>query len=165
MSGGKLELEDGIGGHYAGFKAPDTALAADLSWTLPTVDGAAGQALVTDGSGILSWVDQGQGPQGLMGPQGPQGEISVWKVPTNGSLPEVTAVGDLALVTSTGFQLPVNPAYNNGNPWLPVLQGSVLRSSNGTSWDQQPVLNVIGAGWKVVTASDSTPSPTEVGVM
>jgi len=57
MSGGKLKLEDGIGGHYAGFKAPDTALAADLSWTLPSVDGTAGQALVTDGSKTLAWAD------------------------------------------------------------------------------------------------------------
>jgi hypothetical protein len=37
-----------------GFKAPDS-IGADVIWTLPGVDGAAGQFLSTDGSGNLSW--------------------------------------------------------------------------------------------------------------
>ena len=41
------------GTNYTGFTAP--ALGADVIYTLPTADGAAGQALVTDGAGALSW--------------------------------------------------------------------------------------------------------------
>ncbi len=38
---------------YNGFRAP--AVAGTAIWTLPSADGTAGQALVTNGSGILSW--------------------------------------------------------------------------------------------------------------
>ena len=42
------------GTNYVGFQAP-AAVAADVLWTLPAVDGNAGQALVTNGSAVLSW--------------------------------------------------------------------------------------------------------------
>lgn len=42
------------GSHYVGFKAADS-IAANVIWTLPDADGADGQAIVTDGSGGLSW--------------------------------------------------------------------------------------------------------------
>jgi hypothetical protein len=48
-----LELAAG-GVNYVGFKAPD-AIAANRIWTLPNADGAAGQLLSTNGSGILGW--------------------------------------------------------------------------------------------------------------
>lgn len=41
------------GANYVGFKAP--ALTANKIWTLPSSDGTAGQALVTDGAGVLSF--------------------------------------------------------------------------------------------------------------
>ncbi len=47
-------VETGGGTDYVGFQAP-AAVTANQVWTLPAADGAAGQALVTDGSGILSW--------------------------------------------------------------------------------------------------------------
>jgi len=79
-TGGKLKLEDGIGGHYAGFKAPDTALAADLSWTLPPGDGTAGQALVTDGAKNLSFASGG-GPVELVATWGSvSGAGNAWLV-------------------------------------------------------------------------------------
>ena len=43
--------------------------------TYPNTDGTAGQVLKTNGSGVLSWVDPANGPQGDIGPQGPQGDI------------------------------------------------------------------------------------------
>ncbi|MBI5478639.1 MAG: tail fiber domain-containing protein [Deltaproteobacteria bacterium] len=42
------------GGQYVGFKAPD-AIAANVIWTLPAVDGTSGQVLGTDGTGHLAW--------------------------------------------------------------------------------------------------------------
>lgn len=42
--------------NYVELKAPN-ALAATLSFTLPGLDGAAGQALVTNGAGVLSWAN------------------------------------------------------------------------------------------------------------
>ena len=42
------------GTNYVGFQAPAT-IAADVLWTLPSVDGTSNQVLKTDGSGTLSW--------------------------------------------------------------------------------------------------------------
>jgi hypothetical protein len=43
------------GTNYVGFQAP-ASVASDVLWTLPGVDGTAGQVLKTDGSGTLSWI-------------------------------------------------------------------------------------------------------------
>jgi hypothetical protein len=51
---GNLRLQDTTGGEYVGIQAPAT-LAASYTLTMPTDDGTSGQALVTDGSGVLSW--------------------------------------------------------------------------------------------------------------
>jgi hypothetical protein len=42
------------GTNYVGLKAP-ASLSADLTYTLPSADGTSGQALVTNGSGVLSF--------------------------------------------------------------------------------------------------------------
>ena len=54
--GGSLELQEGTnnGAHSISLKAPN-AVSADLVLTLPGADGSAGQPLVTDGSGSLSF--------------------------------------------------------------------------------------------------------------
>lgn len=54
--GGSLELQEGTnnGAHSISLKAPNS-VAADKVFTLPGVDGSAGQPLITDGSGVLSF--------------------------------------------------------------------------------------------------------------
>jgi hypothetical protein len=44
------------GSNYVGLKAPDS-VSSNIIWVLPNEDGTPNQALVTDGSGNLSWVD------------------------------------------------------------------------------------------------------------
>ena len=51
---GDLRLQDTTGGEYVALQAPAT-LAASYTLTMPADDGTAGQALITDGSGVLSW--------------------------------------------------------------------------------------------------------------
>jgi len=51
---GTLRLQDTTGGEYVGLRAPGT-LSASYTLTWPADDGTSGQALVTDGSGVLSW--------------------------------------------------------------------------------------------------------------
>jgi len=46
------------GTNHVGLAAPQS-VAADLVWTLPATDGTNGQALVTNGSGVLSWSTAG----------------------------------------------------------------------------------------------------------
>jgi hypothetical protein len=43
------------GTHYVGLKAADS-LVNNVTWTLPTADGASGQVLSTNGSGAMSWM-------------------------------------------------------------------------------------------------------------
>lgn len=62
-STGELRFREIIanGYHYVGFKAP-SSITANKIWTLPATDGSAGQALTTNGSGILSWAAAGGVP-------------------------------------------------------------------------------------------------------
>ena len=51
---GDLRLQDASGGQYVALQAP-TTVASNVTLTLPDNDGDADQALVTDGSGVLSF--------------------------------------------------------------------------------------------------------------
>jgi hypothetical protein len=51
---GDLRLQDTTGGQYVALQAPAT-VATSYTLTLPVDDGTSGQALITDGSGVLSW--------------------------------------------------------------------------------------------------------------
>jgi hypothetical protein len=51
---GPLRLQDTTGGEYVGLRSP-SALGASYTLTFPADDGTSGQALITDGSGGLSW--------------------------------------------------------------------------------------------------------------
>jgi hypothetical protein len=55
-SGAEIKLYEDTdnGSNYVGIKAP-SSIASDVTWTLPNVDGSNGQALVTNGTGTLSW--------------------------------------------------------------------------------------------------------------
>ena len=56
LSGGQIRLYEVTtnGTNYIGFQAPDS-LANNLLFELPATDGTAGQAITTDGFGILTW--------------------------------------------------------------------------------------------------------------
>ena len=57
---GDLRLQDTTGGQYVALQAPST-IATSYTLTMPADDGTAGQALVTDGSGVLSWSSAASG--------------------------------------------------------------------------------------------------------
>lgn len=52
----RLKISDDDGSHGVGLRCPD--LTADIDFTLPATDGTSGQVLKTNGSGVLSFVDQ-----------------------------------------------------------------------------------------------------------
>jgi hypothetical protein len=49
-----LRFADADSSNWVAFQAP-ASVAANVTWTLPATDGSAGQALVTNASGTLSW--------------------------------------------------------------------------------------------------------------
>jgi hypothetical protein len=54
----RLKEADMGGSEYVGFKPP-TLITTNCIWTLPSADGTIGQTLSTNGSKVLSWVDNG----------------------------------------------------------------------------------------------------------
>jgi hypothetical protein len=64
-SEGEIRLKEAVanGTNYIGLKAPAT-VAADTTFTLPNSDGTPGTVIQTNGSGVLSWVNNG-GAQAL----------------------------------------------------------------------------------------------------
>ena len=56
-----LRLQDSDSSHYAAIQAPAT-ISSNYTLTLPADDGASGQTLQTDGSGVLSWSSGGTAP-------------------------------------------------------------------------------------------------------
>ena len=55
---GDVRFEDTTGGQYVALQAPST-VATNVIFTLPGADGSANQAIVTNGSGVLSFGDAG----------------------------------------------------------------------------------------------------------
>ena len=51
---GDVRFEDTTGGQYVALQAPGT-VATNVTFTLPGADGSSGQAIVTNGSGVLSF--------------------------------------------------------------------------------------------------------------
>jgi hypothetical protein len=54
---GELRFNDADSSNYVAFRSAAT-VSSNLTWTLPSTDGSAGQVLSTDGSGTLSWTTQ-----------------------------------------------------------------------------------------------------------
>ncbi len=94
------------GSNYAGFKAPD-ALAGNLMWTLPTTDSTGTQALVSNGSGILSWA--------TVTPSG-----TAWLLDGN------TVGSEKFIGTIDNFRVPVRT--NNTEVWSFETNSSIKRS-------------------------------------
>lgn len=51
---GELRLNDADSSNYVALKSPAT-VSSNVTWTMPSADGAGGQVLTTNGSGTLSW--------------------------------------------------------------------------------------------------------------
>jgi hypothetical protein len=95
-SSGRIKLSNGTT-NYVAFNAP-AVIPANVTWTLPSTDGATGNFLITNGSGTLSWAAANLTPI----------------APTNYSLPEVsgnTTVGQTLSSTTGGWNGYPAPTY------------------------------------------------------
>ena len=98
---GTLRLQDTTGGEYVGLRSP-SALGASYTLTFPADDGTSGQALITDGSGVLSWSTAASGD--VYGP-GSSTDNAVARIDsTTGKIIQnsVVIVGDTGDVTGVG---------------------------------------------------------------
>jgi hypothetical protein len=60
---GAMRFADADSSNYVAFKSAAT-VPSNVTWTLPSIDGAYAQVLSTDGSGTLSWITQSGGGGG-----------------------------------------------------------------------------------------------------
>ena len=92
-----LELAAG-GTNYVGFKAAD-ALAGNIVWTLPSAEGSANQALVTNGSGTLSWAVAGAPADATYVTLSLNSSLSAERVLTAGTNISITDAGANGTIT------------------------------------------------------------------
>lgn len=113
----RLRLYDTDNTNFIGLKSPAN-LTADVTYQLPGSDGTSGQALITNGLGILSWATISGGGGGGGGVSNPPGGI----------------VGSVQFNSGTAFDGNETFSYDSGTDTLQILNTTVttLLSIAGT---------------------------------
>jgi hypothetical protein len=146
--------------NYIGFKAPAT-ISSNIMWTLPSVDGDAGQFLRTNGAGVLSWASAGGGPGGSTPPGGSNTHIQYNDVGAfggDGSFTFDAATTTVNIPTLIGAGV---ATFTNSTTSTTATTGAV-KVTGGVGIQGQ--LNVAGATNKF-TASTASSSPTTGAVV
>ena len=137
---GTLRLQDTSGGEYVALRSP-SALGASYTLTFPADDGTSGQALITDGSGVLSWSTAASGD--VYGPGSSTDNAVARFDSTTGKLLQnsVVLIGDTGAVTgvtdlTASGSVTLSGGTANGVTYLNgskvVTSGSAL-TFNGTN--------------------------------
>jgi hypothetical protein len=136
---GPLRLQDTTGGEYVGLRSP-ASLGASYTLTFPADDGTSGQALITDGSGVLSWSTAASGD--VYGPASSTDNAVARFDSTTGKLLQnsVVLIGDTGAVTgvtdlSASGAVTLSGGTANGVTYLngsKVLTSGTALTYNGT---------------------------------
>lgn len=130
-----LRFADSDSSNWVAFQAPAT-VASNVTWTLPSADGTADQALTTNGSGVLSWADAG----------GVQDNITEGN--TSAEVVDTGSDGHFKVVTEGTEALRVNASQQVGigtsNPQADLHIGS--GTATGVEIDNTGTLQVIDRG-------------------
>lgn len=124
---GDLRLEDSSGGEYVALQAP-SSIASSYTLTMPVDDGTPGQALITDGSGNLSWSTAASGD--VYGPSSATDNALARFDSTTGKLLQNSVV----IVTDTGDMSGVGTFTASGNSAF--TSTGALQISKGTTGEQ-----------------------------
>ena len=130
---GDLRFADADSSNYVGFQAPAT-VASNLVWTLPSADAAAsGYALVSDGSGTLSWAAMSGGISGItIQEEGSSLSTAATTLNFVGSSVTATGSGATKTITITGGGVTSDARYNTV---AGTGTGSNLSTSPGNSYE------------------------------
>jgi hypothetical protein len=142
----RLPEDTDNGSNYVALKAPDT-LASNLTFTLPSADGSSGQALVTNGSGTLSF-----GTLGVAGGGTGLSTTTAYGLIAAGT----TSTGNFQQVSGTGTSGQV--LTSNGAGALPTWQagasGNVTTSGNNAFTGANTFYNATGQAFAPATTND-----------
>lgn len=128
---GDLRLQDTTGGEYVALQAPAT-LATSYTLTLPIDDGTNGQALITDGNGVLSWSSAASGD--VYGPASATDEALARFDGTTGKIIQNSVITATDAGTVSGVtQLNVDNLRLDGNTVSSTdTNGNINVTPNGT---------------------------------
>ncbi len=122
----RFEEATANGDHYVALQAP-ASLAANVTWTLPTADSSGSQALVSNGSGTLSWSSTGDatlaGDNTWTGAQ--RGQVT--------GLTSSTAITiDMSTTNNHSVTLAHNTSFENPSNQTAGQSGSIFITQDGT---------------------------------
>ena len=150
ITGSNNELRLYEGANYVGFEAP--ALSADQIWVLPTADGSNGQILKTNGSGTLSFVDDGGKTTEEI--QDIVGAMFTSNTETRGSLTYQDGDGTIDLVVDDMTANTVTTINSNTNNYLITGTGTAntLQGESGLTFDGTTLTT---SGNQIVTTTNN----------
>jgi len=152
---GDLRLQDTTGGQYVALQAPGT-IATSYTLTLPVDDGTSGQALITDGSGVLSWSSAASGD--VYGPASATDNAIARYDGTTGKLIQNSAV----TIADDGATVIDANSTSAGLRITQVGSGNALMVEDSANPDATPTV-ILGDGKVVVGHTATVVMPTGDG--
>jgi hypothetical protein len=147
---GDLRLQDTTGGQYVALQAPGT-VASSYTLTLPVDDGTSGQALITDGSGVLSWSTAASGD--VYGPASATDNAVARYDGTTGKIIQNSAV----TIADDGATVIAANSTTNGLRITQIGTGNALLVEDSANPDATPF--VITADGRVVVGNTAEITP------
>jgi hypothetical protein len=138
---GTLRLQDTTGGEYVALRAP-ASLAGNYTLTFPADDGTSGQALITDGSGVLSWSTAASGD--VYGPASATANGIALFDGTTGKLLKDSAATD-GLIRGMTIGRGAGGVATNTAVGASVLAANTIGASNTAFGDNALVVNTTGS--------------------
>jgi hypothetical protein len=142
---GDLRLQDSTGGEYVALQAPGT-IATSYTLTLPVDDGTSGQALITDGSGVLSWSSAASGD--VYGPASATDNAIARFDGTTGKIIQSSAV----TIADDGATVIAANSTSDGLRITQIGTGNALLVEDSANPDSSPTL-IDNAGRVIVGAT------------
>src|SRR6056300_1902978 len=134
-TGGTIKFNEGTdnGSNFVGLKAPNN-VSSDITFTLPGSDGTNGQALLTDGSGVLSFGDVASNLT-IVDDSSTSATISLTNdtlsllggtgISSTVSGDTVTFAIDNTVVTTTGTQTLTNKTIDTANNTITIVEADI----------------------------------------
>lgn len=165
----RLPEDTDNGSNYVGFKAPDS-LAANVVYTLPSADGTNGQALVTNGSKVLSWATIGAAApltlaSGTLTADG--NALTITQTLNNGAVDFSGALKIRTTKTAAGDSSGLFSAAVSGNSFFGVnLDGTLVMvgtTSETGGWAIKPGRSDVGSDFLMFGPVGNVSAPSAAG--
>ena len=140
------------GTEYVGFKGANV-IPSSIVWTLPSGEGASGQALTTNGSGILSWANSSTGTvTSVSGTGSVNGLTLTGTVTSSGAITLGGTLSNVSLISAVSGTLPI---ANGGTNATSLGSSGNILYFDGTRIQAQTLLNYTPSGIQAISPSTS----------